>query len=239
VRIDGELVALDASGRSDFSALQRALKSGATGSLRYVAFDLPALEGIDLTQVPLIERKTLLRRLLSSVRRKPLIYSSHVIGHGKEVFAAARREGLEGIVSKKISARYEQRRAPTWIKIKLANTDEFVVVGYTLPKGSREGFGALLLAKVEGRALRYVGRVGTGFDEAVLKSLSRRLQSLRRNRAVVDLPSHVPFRASAVMWVEPLLVVEVEFRGWAKEGLLRQASFARVREDKSVGDLGA
>jgi bifunctional non-homologous end joining protein LigD len=236
-RIDGELVALDRRGRSDFSALQDALKTGATKALRYVVFDLPGLERIDLTQVPLIERKSLLKKLLAASKQKALVFSTHIVGHGKEVFDAARRHDLEGIVSKQITAPYVQARSSSWIKIKRANTDEFVVVGYSLPKGSRQGFGALLLARPEGRALRYVGRVGTGFDDALLKSLARQLARLRRSEPVVDLPRHVPFRASSVLWVEPKLVVEVEFRGWAKEGLLRQASFMRMREDKAVKDL--
>ena len=237
-RIDGELVALDRQGRSDFSALQQALKSAATGALRYIIFDLPGLEGIDLTKVPLIDRKSLLEKLLAAAKQKPLVFSTHIVGNGKAVFEAARRQHLEGIVSKRISAPYVQARAPSWIKVKQANTDEFVVVGYSLPKGSRQEFGALLLARPEKGALRYVGRVGTGFDDALLKSISRQLAPLRRSEPVVELPTHVPFRASSVNWVEPALVVEVEFRGWAKEGLLRQASFMRMREDKSVDDLG-
>jgi bifunctional non-homologous end joining protein LigD len=236
-RIDGELVALDRRGRSDFSALQHALKAEATAGLRYIIFDLPGLEGIDLTQVRLIERKTLLEKLLGAAKQKSLVFSTHIVGHGTAVFEAARRQGLEGIVSKQLSAPYVQKRAASWIKIKHANTDEFVVVGYSLPKGSRQSFGALLLARPEKGELRYVGRVGTGFDDALLKSLARRLAPLRRSEAVVELPRHVPFRAASVNWVEPALVVEVEFRGWAKEGLLRQASFMRVREDKSVEDL--
>ncbi|MBO9662889.1 DNA ligase D [Dokdonella sp.] len=236
-RLDGEMVALDRNGRSDFSALQQARKSGATQRLRYQLFDLPALEGVDLTRVALIERKELLEALLKTSRRRTLGYSSHVLGHGREVFEAARRQGLEGIVSKRIDAPYVQARSSTWVKVKHANTDEFVVVGYTAPKGSRSGFGALLMAAREGRRLRYVGRVGTGFDDETLRSLLRRLQPLRRRAATIELPAHVPLRDTAVQWVEPTLVAEVEFRGWAKEGLLRQASFLRLREDKSVEDL--
>lgn len=233
-RLDGEMVALDRRGRSDFSALQRARKSGDTGRLRYVLFDLPALEGVDLTRAPLGERKTLLEALLKTNRRRALAYSSHVRGHGPRVFDEARRHGLEGIVSKRVDAPYVQARAPTWIKVKQANADEFAIVGYTSPKGSRSGFGALLLAARDGGRLRYVGRVGTGFDDSTLRSLARRLAGDHRSRATVELPAHVPLRSADVHWVEPRLVAEVEFRGWAKEGLLRQASFVRLREDKSV-----
>jgi len=237
-RMDGELIALDARGRSDFSALQRALEAGAHAALRYVLFDLPALEGVDLTQVALTERKALLQALLKTSKKKLLSFSTHIVGHGERVFDAARRQGLEGIVSKRLEATYVEGRARSWVKIKHANTDEFVIVGYTAPKGSREGFGSLLLATVERGTLRYVGRVGSGFDDALLRKLTRQLGALTRTDAVLSLPTHVPFRASAVRWVAPRLVVEVEFRGWAKEGLLRQASFLRLRDDKTTEDLG-
>ena len=227
-RIDGELVALDRRGRSDFSALQHALKAEATGGLRYIIFDLPGLEGVDLTQVPLIERKTLLEKLLAAAKQKHLVFSTHIVGHGKAVFEAARREGLEGIVSKQLSAPYVQKRAASWIKIKHANTDEFVVVGYSLPKGSRQSFGALLLARPEKGELRYVGRVGTGFDDALLKSLARRLAPLRRSKAVVELPRHVPFRAASVNWVEPALVVRSGIPRLG-EGRIAAASELRAR----------
>ncbi|MFC4821267.1 DNA ligase D [Dokdonella ginsengisoli] len=236
-RLDGEMIAVDAGGRSDFSALQEARKSGDTAHLRYVLFDLPALEGVDLTQAPLLQRKQLLEKLLKTSRDPALGLSSHLVGNGAAVFQEARRHGLEGIVSKRVDAPYVQGRASTWIKIKHADTDEFAVVGYTAPNGSRTGFGSLLLARPEAGVLRYVGRVGSGFDDALLKTLAARMGELRRPSPTVALPSHVPFRSASVRWVEPRLVVEVEFRGWAKEGLLRQASFLRLRDDKSVEDL--
>ncbi|MEO7432335.1 MAG: DNA ligase D, partial [Dokdonella sp.] len=164
--------------------------------------------------------------------------STHIVGHGDRVFAAAGREGLEGIVSKRVDSRYIEGRSRDWVKVKHANTDEFLVVGYSAPQGARKGFGALLLATVDHGALRYVGRVGTGFNDALLKTLTRKLEALATADATVALPAHVPFRASAVHWVQPKIVVEVEFRGWAKEGLLRQASFQRIRDDKTMEDPG-
>lgn len=236
-RFDGEMVAVDRRGRSDFSALQEARKTGDTARLHYILFDMPALEGVDLTKVPLLARKQLLEKLLQTNRRPALGFSSHVVGGGDAVFAEARRHGLEGIVSKRVDAPYVQGRAATWIKVKHADTDEFAVVGYTAPKGARTGFGSLLLARPEAGVLRYVGRVGSGFDDAALKTLLAQMTPARRTAPSVELPAHVPFRSAAVRWVEPRLVVEVEFRGWAKEGLLRQASFLRLRDDKSVEDL--
>lgn len=237
-RLDGELVATDARGRSDFSALQRALESADDAALRYVVFDLPALEGVDLTRAPLVERKGLLESLLKTARAPALFYSTHIEGEGAPVLAAAEHHGLEGIVSKRVDSAYVAGRGRAWLKIKHARSDEFVVVGYTAPKGSRSGFGSLLLARAEAGRWHYVGRVGSGFDDARIASLHRQLVGLARAEAVVALPAHVPFRARDVHWVEPRLVVEVAFRGWAKEGLLRQASFLRLREDKDPGDFG-
>jgi bifunctional non-homologous end joining protein LigD len=236
-RIDGELVALDAKERSDFSALQAALKSGRAAPLRYIVFDMPGIEGVDISRAPLVERKELLRQLIAASKAKALVFSTHVAGRGREIFAAALKQGLEGIVSKRADSHYAGTRSRDWIKIKGANAEEFVIVGYSAPKGSREGFGALLLAAPYRGGWRYVGRVGTGFDDMMLRLLARKLGALRRREAVVELPAHVPFRAASVHWVEPVLVAEIEFRGWAKEGLLRQASFMRLREDRNAGDV--
>ena len=236
-RLDGELIALDARGHSDFSALQRALEAGAGPALRYILFDLPALDGIDLRAVGLAGRKALLEKLLATSKHDTLRFSTHIVGHGGHVYEAARRQGLEGIVSKSVDAPYVEGRSRSWLKIKHALSDEFVVVGHTAPKGARHGFGSLLLATLDAGTLRYVGRVGSGFDDALLRKLGTRLASLAREQAVVDLPPHVPFHPRSVHWVEPRIVVEVAFRGWAKEGLLRQASFQRLREDKTTEDL--
>lgn len=236
LRLDGELVVLDKEGRSGFSALQRTLDGTSKQPLRYVVFDMPGIEGVDLSQGPLVERKSLLKKLLG---RKPgvVAYSEHVIGHGPEVFSASKAKGLEGIVSKRADSHYSQSRSNAWAKVKHEDTEEFVIVGYTLPKGSRSGFGSLLMALPEKGGFRYVGRVGTGFDDAMLASLHKALEKRQAPRASVELPAHVPFSASSVRWVKPGLVAEVAFRGWAKEGLLRQASFKRLREDKRMRDL--
>jgi bifunctional non-homologous end joining protein LigD len=232
-RIDGELVALDDQGRSDFSLLQHALKSGRSADLRYLVFDLPALAGVDLRHTPLLQRKELLEELLIENPSAELAYSRHIVGSGDRVFAASKGQGVEGIVSKRVDARYEHARSASWVKIKHENTDEFVVVGYTKPKGSRSNFGALLMATKEDGGLRYVGKVGTGYDDAALRELFQLLSSLEQDKGSVTLPAHAKVSPRAVHWVKPQLVAEVAFRGWAKEGLLRQAAFKRLREDKS------
>ncbi|MFG6110879.1 DNA ligase D [Stenotrophomonas nematodicola] len=237
LRLDGELVVLDAQGRSDFTALQKVIDGTAKQPLRYVVFDMPGLAGVDISRSPLLARKALLKDLIGPTPGT-LAYSEHVIDHGPEVFAASGDAGFEGIISKRIDAAYVNARSPAWIKIKHENTDEFLIVGYTEPKGARSGFGSLLMATPDKGGLRYVGRVGTGFDDALLRTLTRQLAALAVDDAAVTLPAHVPFPARSVHWVAPVLVAEVAFRGWAKEGLLRQASFKRLREDKAAKDLG-
>ena len=238
LRLDGELVVLDAQGRSDFTGLQKAIDGTAKQPLRYVVFDMPGVAGVDISRAPLLGRKTLLKDLLGDTPGT-LAYSDHVLDHGPAVFEASGKAGFEGIISKRVDAPYVNARSPSWVKVKHENTDEFLVVGYTDPKGSRSGFGSLLMATPDKGALRYVGRVGTGFDDARLAAMHRQLKALDTDKAAIELPSHVPFKASSVHWVKPTLVAEVAFRGWAKEGLLRQASFKRLREDKTAKDLGA
>lgn len=237
-RLDGELVVIDAQGRSDFSALQRTIDGTAKAQLRYVVFDLPGVAGVDISRAPLVQRKALLKDLLGDAPGL-IAFSDHVLGHGAEVFAASARAGLEGIVSKRVDSPYTGARSEAWVKVKHEQTDEFVVVGYTAPKGARSGFGSLLMARVDAAALVYAGRVGTGFDEAMLKSLLARLKPLHTDQAAVALPAHVPFNARSVHWVRPQLLAEVAFRGWGKEGLLRQAAFKRLREDKDMAALKA
>ncbi len=236
-RLDGELVVLDAQGRSDFAALQRVIDGSSKQPLRYIVFDLPGVAGVDISRAPLIERKALLKALIGP-EPGTIAFSEHVIDHGPAVFAASGEAGFEGIVSKQVDAPYVNTRARSWVKVKHEDTDEFVIVGHTAPKGSRAGFGSLLLATPDGGGLRYVGRVGTGFDDDALKALSAVLAPLAVKKPVLELPAHVPFRAASVRWVKPQVVAEVAFRGWGKEGLLRQASFKRLRSDKRKQDLG-
>ncbi|HJR72810.1 MAG TPA: DNA ligase D [Luteimonas sp.] len=234
---DGELIALDEKGRDDFSALQRTIEGSANATLRYVLFDLPSLENIDLSDTRLIDRKALLERLIEDA--DPILaFSRHIVDHGEEVFAASAKQGMEGIISKHVGGGYRSGRSASWLKVKHAQSDEFVVVGFTAPRKSRTGFGSLLLATRERGKLRYVGRVGTGFDHAMLLSLDKILRRLARKQATVELPEHIPLSLGRVTWVEPKLIVEIQFRGWAKEGLLRQGSFVRLREDKAMKDVG-
>ncbi|MFD0738896.1 DNA ligase D [Lysobacter koreensis] len=231
--LDGELIAVDARGYSDFNALQHALKHGDTAQLRYAVFDLLALAGHDLRAAPLLARKELLEQLLHGADPR-LFYSGHVEGHGADVFEAARSQGMEGIISKRADSAYASGRSAHWRKIKAVETREFVVVGYTQPKGSRQGIGALLLAQMRDGALVYAGRVGSGLSDMQLREMARDLKAREVESPTLALPPHTPLPAGNVRWVRPELVVEVVFRGWGKEGLLRQASFHRVRPDTPV-----
>ncbi len=237
--VDGEMVALDREGRSDFALLQRQLEAGRVAGLRLVLFDLLHLDGVDLRPAPLVQRRALLRELLGTQPPSALAFSEHVEGDGDAVYAASVQAGLEGIVSKRMDSPYRGGRGNDWIKIKHVASEEFVVVGYTLPKGSRHGFGSLLLATQRRGVLSYAGRVGSGFNDDLLRTLGQRLESLRTDHAAVELPEHVPFALRSVRWVKPQVVVEVRLRGRGKEGLVRQASFLRLRDDKPVREVTA
>ena len=258
--MDGELVALDEKGRSDFSRLQHALKALDSGKLSYLVFDLPGLADVDLSRAALVDRKNLLEKLLAGRPGTTLAYSRHIVGHGGQVFEASKGQGVEGIVSKRLDAPYVQARSANWIKVKHEESDEFVVVGYTLPKGTRTDFGALLMAQFRNGQLRYAGRVGTGYDDAALRDIFKRLSTLAQKEAVVAIPAHDKLAAKDVAeygaeivvvatgsyWATdglngashaPIPGADVAFRGWGKEGLLRQAAFKRLRDDKTLADL--
>jgi bifunctional non-homologous end joining protein LigD len=194
------------------------------------------LDGYDIAPAPLLERKTLLGELL---RRPPrhLAYSTHVLGHGAEAYAKAHENGLEGIISKRADAPYRAGRGDDWRKTKSLLSDEFAVVGYTAPKGSRSGFGSLLLARPEARgAWRYVGRVGTGFDQRTLASLARTLARLERAQPTA-FGAELDAELRRAHWLEPALVAEVYYRGIGNRGLLRQPSLKALRPDKRAADL--
>jgi bifunctional non-homologous end joining protein LigD len=238
VLVDAELVALNDAGYSEFVRLQAALEGIEDHPVSAVAFDLLSVDGVDLTGCSQLDRKALLRDVLASRPSPWLAYGEHIVGNGPRVLARALAEGYEGIVSKRVDATYSAGRSQDWIKIKRRDGFEAVVVGFTLPKGSRQGIGALLLAVREPEGMRYVGRVGTGMDTRLLTTLRTKLDGLRSQAPTVTIPDHVPLPQRTVQWVRPRLVVEVEHRGWGKNGLLRQASFLRLRFDKSAADAG-
>ena len=235
--LDGEAVVLDAEGRPDFQALQNAMGDGREELYLY-AFDLLYLDGWDLRDAPLRARKEALRLLLAATPGLTRIrYGDHVEGPGAAVLEQACAMGLEGIVCKRADAPYRAGRGRDWLKVKCRRRDEVVVIGYTAPGGSRVGLGALVVAtREEGGALRYAGKVGTGFSEATLRALTRRLDAIAREDP--PIPVKLPPRERRrVTWVEPKLVAEVAFHGFTNDGTLRQPAFMGLREDKTPGDV--
>ncbi len=232
--IDGEIVVNDENGRSSFQALQNVLSAESGARPLYYAFDLPYLDGYDLRDAPLVERKQLLRSIVGDT---PVVrFSDHVEGDGPTFFEQACRMGLEGIVSKRADAPYQAVRGRNWQKIKCSLRQEFVIGGYTDPQGARSGFGALLLGVYAGKDLRYCGKVGTGFNEALLDSLYREL----RKRVVDQSPFVNPptgAEGRRAHWVKPDLVGEVSFTEWTRDATLRHPSFQGLREDKRARDV--
>jgi bifunctional non-homologous end joining protein LigD len=235
---DGEVVVKNADGTTDFQALQNVLKGGASAPLIYYVFDLLYLDGFDLTRVGLIDRKELLRNMLKNASAEsPLQFSDHIRGRGQEVFRHACRYALEGIVSKRFDAVYRQKRTRDWVKSKCLYRQEFVITGFSRPSGSRTGFGALLLGYyTSGGELIYAGRVGTGFNERMLRALTADLKSLQRETPALTSPP-TGAEAKGVRWVEPERVAEVEFAQWTEDGRLRQPSFKGIREDKKAREV--
>src|SRR6266496_1126487 len=234
--LDAELVVPDEAGRPSFQRLQnRARVSRAldvrraaveTPAVLYV-FDLLAFEGYDLRPLPLEQRKVLLEQVVPRVG--PIKYLSHFEKDGEALYEQVVKMGLEGIVAKKADSPYRAGRSPNWVKIRADRTDDFAVVGFTRPKGSRSGFGALDLGAHEDGKLVYSGRAGSGFTAAELKDVSAALE--RNVRPTPAFSGPVPQEAGHT-WVEPALVAEVRYKEWTDEGLLRQPVFVRFRDDK-------
>lgn len=234
--LDGEVVSLNADGLPDFQALQNAFDIGRSLDIVYYLFDAPFLDGQDLRNVVVEERRAALKAALSGSRSKLLRFSEAFAANQRDIFESACDLALEGVIGKRAGSLYVSSRSADWIKLKCRLRQEFVIVGYTRPQGSRSGFGALLLAVNDDNGLVYAGRVGTGFDQAALKSIYAKLTALERKTSPLEKPL-TSAQARGVHWVEPTLVGEVQFTEWTREGVVRQAAFLGLRTDKPAAQI--
>ena len=235
--IDGEIVDLRPDGAASFAGLQDKIATGRTEALFYYAFDLLYRDGWDLAGAALEDRKAALAGIIAPGSTGMLRYSDHQAGSGPAFFRQACRFALEGIVSKRRDQPYRSGRGDSWLKVKCANRQEFVIVGFTDPAGRRQGLGALLLGYYDsGGVLHYAGRVGTGFGDAQLASLRQLLdRDERADPPVAALPKGISRKG--VHWTAPSLVAEIRFADWTEDRLLRHAAFEGLREDKSPEEV--
>ena len=233
--LDGELIAGTGS-REDFNLLQSTLSGERQGKLAFVLFDLLHINGVDIADAPLLERKALLQELLADAPAH-LAFSSHIEGDGEAAYELAGKRDFEGIISKRADRPYRGGRGDDWRKTKQLASDEFAVVGYTAPKGSRTGFGSLLLAKPDPEhGWLYVGRVGSGFNDELMRQVTAKLTRGGGKKPTAHVGTTDTDLRTA-NWFAPRFVVEVFYRGIGRQQLLRQPSLKTLRPDKDVADL--
>jgi bifunctional non-homologous end joining protein LigD len=239
VVVDGEVVAFEEKVTS-FARLQGRMKiedpdvaRDSAIAVYYYVFDIPWIDGRDARGVPLRERKALLRETL--VWEDPIRFTAHRNERGEALFRQACARGWEGLIAKRAASPYVHGRSRDWLKLKCVNRQEFVVGGWTDPAGKRVGFGALLLGYRDGEALRYAGKVGTGFDEETLADLGSRLAAIERKTPPFAAERGLP--SKGVHWTRPSLVAEVGFTEWTKGGKLRHPRFVGLRTDKDPADV--
>jgi bifunctional non-homologous end joining protein LigD len=238
--LDGEVVAFDdARGVTSFARLQQRMQLRDPVRARrsqvpvyLYLFDCLYYEGVDLTGLPLLDRKAVLRDVVWY--DEPIRFTPYRTTGSAAMFREACAQGAEGIIAKRADSRYVSARSTDWLKIKCVRQQEFVIGGYTAPQGSRERLGALLVGYYDGKSLRYAGKVGTGYDRRTLEHLHRRLVPLHRTTSPF---SERPAPANDVQWVSPKLVGQVGFSEWTSAGLLRHPRFLGLRDDKAAREV--
>jgi bifunctional non-homologous end joining protein LigD len=236
--VDGEIVAFEGhitsfsrlQSRMQIDSPERARRTGV--AVYYYLFDIVHFEGRDLSSIPLRQRKALLRDAFTF--KDPIRFTAHRNARGEEYFRKACAKGWEGIIAKRADSSYEQKRSRRWLKFKCVAEQEFVIGGFTEPKGGRQGFGALLLGFHRDGELVYAGKVGTGFDEQTLKQLRESLNTLERKTSAFAGEEPLGDKAH---WVSPKLVCQVAFTEWTKDGKLRHPRYLGLRRDKDPGDV--
>lgn len=224
--LDGEVVVFDKKGVSRFQLLQQE-----KGEPVYAIFDCLFREGKDLRPEPLSTRRAVMERSIGS--SKVLMASRRLAVNGLEAFRIAQRRGYEGLVAKDLSSPYIEARSTKWLKVKVHQEDEFIIAGFTKPAGARQHFGALLLGAYDQGRLRYVGKVGTGFDQKTLAALYRKFQPFVRLRSALWDPP----REAGVVSLAPRLIAQISFQEWTADNKLRQPVFLGLRDDKRPRDV--
>ncbi len=233
VVFDGEVVVVDEFGKSSFQLLQNFRKSG-KGILAYYIFDILHLEGHDLTKLPLLKRKEILKKVLPNDLPN-IRFSDHIIGEGESFYNIAEERGLEGILAKRADSKYESgKRSKNWLKIKTKKTQEAVICGFTQPKGSRSKFGSLVLGLYDEGEMIFIGQAGTGFTDEKLKEVYSKLKPIITDKSPFNkkIKTNTP-----ATWVKPKYICEVEFSEWTDEGLMRAPVFTRIRDDKDLEEV--
>jgi bifunctional non-homologous end joining protein LigD len=235
--LDGEMVVLNDAGLPDFQALQNAFDIGRSKDIVYYLFDVPFLNGEDLREKPVEDRRAALKKLLGKQKKGLLRFSDAFSAGHRDIIESACLLSLEGVIGKRAGSVYQSRRSPDWIKLKCKLRQEFVIVGFTKPQGTRSGFGALLLAvNEEGAGLVYAGRVGTGFNQKTLAELFEKMQPLEQDASPLG-KKLTSAQGRGVHWIKPTLVGEVEFGEWTREGIVRHSAFIALRSDKPASEV--
>ena len=240
--LDGEIVALDEKGRASFQLLQRAGEIGGKGALFYYAFDVLNVNGRNVSALPLMQRKALLKAVIPG-KSDSIRFSDVLPGSIDELTVGMQKMGLEGLIAKKRDSRYEPgARSGAWIKFKWGHEQEFVIGGYTDPEGSRPYFGSVLVGYYDGAKLTFAAKVGTGFNTKSLKSFYDRFQTIGTDKTpFANLPERGgvigPSQMRVCKWVKPLLVCQIRFTEWTGDGHLRQPVFLGLRDDKDPREV--